>query len=113
MPLKVYYLDDEVDLGQNFYDAINSDTIVAEVFSKPEEIIARSWQAKPDIILLDYRLPNSNGDEIARKLPDDIPKVLITGDLEARPTYKFIAVLEKPVRANYLVRFLNEFSTSK
>ena len=49
-------------------------------------------------MFIDYRLPQTTGDDVAQKLDPSIPKVLITGDHHVQTTYQFIACLEKPTK---------------
>lgn len=96
MPLRVYYLDDEPVLCENMIDILTSDDVIIETFQDPKKLISQCETVKPDLIFLDYRLPDTNGEKVALKLDNSIPKALITGDLSIKTSYKFIAILEKP-----------------
>lgn len=96
MPFTVFYLDDEQELCEIFSDFFSSDTVQIETFSEASSLLEATRLSPPDLFFIDYRLPEQNGDEVAKALPQSIPKVLVTGEIKAHYTYNFIAVLSKP-----------------
>lgn len=96
MVLKVFYLDDEKVLGDLFLEEFESSDIQVTTYTEPQKIIEEIKINPPDIIFLDYRLPGINGDQVALKMANDIPKYLITGDLHVKTTYQFTGVFQKP-----------------
>ena len=96
MPLKVYYIDDEVGLCQNFEDYFATNHIEITTFTEPEKAIAVSKTNPPDVFFVDFRLPNITGDKVAASLPGGIPKYLITGDINVKSEFKFNAMFFKP-----------------
>ena len=110
MPLKVYYLDDEPDLCENFSDALSSNEIVVTTFSRAQLLFEAVKKSAPDLIFLDYRLPGTNGDDVARELPVEIPKFLITGDLSVKAKYPFLKVFEKPYKTEDILAAIDEVS---
>jgi DNA-binding NtrC family response regulator len=96
LPLKIIYLDDEPDLGSMFADNFASDQVTIETYTDATAAIAAVQAACPDAFFVDYRLPGTTGDEVAQKLPPDLPKILITGDLAVAPVTKFVKIFNKP-----------------
>ena len=64
----------------------------------------------PDVLLLDYRLPDGNGIELsqvaAEMLGESVPTLFLTGDVTALPLRAIhdsgLAVLHKPVQPRQL-----------
>jgi DNA-binding NtrC family response regulator len=106
MPLKIFYLDDETDLLEMFSDTFSSSERVIATFCDPKTAIAAIRQTPPDILFIDYRLPNYTGDQIAQMLDPKIPKVLISGDMQVKCSYNFVAVFEKPYKASKIEEIL-------
>ncbi len=98
MPFNIYYLDDEPELCASMFDILSSSEWIVETFQDAVSLISRCENARPDLVLLDYQLPGTTGDEVAQKLCPLIPKVLITGNLRVKTTYQFVAVLGKPTK---------------
>lgn len=80
MPVKVYYLDDEIDLLSVFIDTFESSNVQVSTFDDPEKAIHAVNTTPPDIFFIDYRLPNMTGIVVALRIQVDIPIVLITAD---------------------------------
>ncbi len=96
MPLNVFYLDDEPDLLESFKDSFETNCVKVTTFQKPEDCLSAIQKKSPDLLFLDFRLPGSTGDELAREISDSIPKVLVTGDLSVETKAHFVAVVHKP-----------------
>ena len=75
MPLKVYYLDDEKDLCEMFVDYFSNKDVEVTTFTDPLKAIAHSLNHPPDLIFVDYRLPGTTGDEVAKSLGASVPNV--------------------------------------
>lgn len=104
MNIKVYYLDDEQDLCDNFLETFSSDTIKVTTFVDPELAMKAAEQDRPDIFFIDFRLPKITGDQVALKLDPSIPKFLVTGDITVATKYNFVKIISKP----YEVHEINE-----
>ena len=89
MPIKVYMLDDEPDICQIFKDNFSTTHIEIETFVDPKSLLEAIETAPPDLIFFDYRLPNTNGVEVAKSVKIKVPKALLTGDLEVTTTDVF------------------------
>ncbi len=94
--LKVVYLDDEPDLCEAFKDIFSSDSIQITTFCEPEALIRAYSPSAFDMIFVDYRLPNSSGDSVAKKLNPQCPVYLVTGEMSVNTDFKFTEVLSKP-----------------
>lgn len=98
MALNVYYLDDEVDLLDTFKDTFDSGEYAVTTFSDPAQFIAAVKSAPPDLIFLDYRMPGTSGDEVAKQIDRSIPRVFISGELDLKPVGPYIKMLLKPCK---------------
>lgn len=113
MSLKLVYLDDEAMLCEIFKEMISTEVISITTFSKAEEAIEYINSNNTDIVFLDYRLYNITGDEVAQKLPTDLTKVLISGDISIKTNYKFIKTFQKPVDYSEIKVFIKNFTESR
>lgn len=109
MLLKVVYLDDEPFLCENFVDCFSSPEIEITTYTDPELAVQLIQANPPDVLFLDYRLPGTNGDEIAQKLDPSIPKFLVTGDIMVKTEYKFVKVFSKPYDSEDVMAELRKF----
>lgn len=94
--IKVLFLDDEPVLGECFSDEFASTDIEIMTFTDPKKVIEQCAQINPDVVFVDFRMPGLTGDAVAKALPKEIPKYLITGELEPKVDYQFNQILKKP-----------------
>jgi two-component system, chemotaxis family, response regulator WspR len=81
--------------------------VEASTFTDPNEALARCTQAAPDLVLLDYHMPQMNGIEFLTKFRGvlhlkDVPIVMITGEEKKEALYEALEAgandfLRKPV----------------
>ena len=109
MPLKVYYLDDEQDLCEIFVDYFASNEVEVTTFTDPAKAIDASRESPPEVLFVDYRLPGTTGDEVAKSLAAEIPKYLITGDISVKAEYTFQAIFYKPYKPEDIQQVLDGF----
>jgi FixJ family two-component response regulator len=99
MSIKVVYIDDEIDLCEIFSETFESPEINVVTFSDPQKALKEVPALKPDVIFVDFRLPNITGDKIAKQLNLSKPVYLITGDLQVAVDFEFKKILQKPVKS--------------
>jgi DNA-binding response OmpR family regulator len=99
MPLKVYYVEDEVELCEIFTAFFSSKEIEVTTYTDPFVALEVSKTNPPDIFFTDYRLPGINGDQLAMLMAAEIPKYLITGEFDVQTDYKFEKIFNKPYKA--------------
>jgi DNA-binding NtrC family response regulator len=113
MPLKVILIDDEPTMCWLFRTLYSSATIHIDAYSD----VALGMEAinlhKPDLVILDYRLPHTNGDQLAATLDPELPKVLISGDLSVEVKSHFVRQFAKPFNLDEMRNFLQLFSGAK
>jgi len=109
MQLEVVYIDDEVDLCDMFSEAFTTPHVNITTFVDPNKALLSIAEAPPDLVFIDFRLPNTTGDKIALKIDPAVPKVLITGDLQVKVEAIFERVFYKPVNFDQLEQFLEDF----
>lgn len=112
MALKVFYLDDEADLCELFQESFESEKVSVTTFCDPEQFVQEVQVNAPHLVLLDYRLPHTNGEEVGRRIDPNIPKALITGDLLVEVPPNFLKVFSKPFNFNEMESFIEEFQAS-
>ncbi len=96
MQLNVVYIDDESELCELFTELFSSDRVNVRSFNDAKEGILACTNSKPDVVFLDYRMPNTNGDLVAQELKLDVPIYLISGEVQIATQYAFRKVLPKP-----------------
>ncbi len=112
MPFKIVYLDDETDLCSLFKMAFESERVIIKTFTEADEAISEIMKNPPDLIFLDYRLPNTTGDAVAIRLGAGIPIVLVTGDLNVSPKAPFTKIFKKPFKYEEMQDFISSFITT-
>ncbi len=110
-PTLVYYLDDEPDLAEVFFDLIQAQGIQVRTFTDPLIFLSETAKTPPDIVFVDYRLPGMNGLEIAKKLSPKIHIALMTGELEIQNKAPALEVLSKPFEKELILKFIKEHSS--
>jgi len=113
MPIKVYYLDDEEALCENFADYFESEDVSVTTFVDPKLAIEAIKKCPPDLLFIDYRLQNTTGDEVAKALDPKIPKLLITGDITVKTECQFIRVFTKPYPEEEIANLIATFAIKK
>ncbi len=108
MSFEIYYLDDEVDLLEIFSDTFSSEDVKIKTFSDPSLFILEVNKNNPDLVFMDFRLPHITGDEIALKLNKEIPKAIISGDLNLALKSDIEDVFEKPYDVKKICDFINK-----
>lgn len=110
MSVSIVYLDDETDLCEMFEEMFLRTDIQAKAFSEPADFFEYMKAHSPDVIFLDYRLPNTNGDRIAAQLNSSTPKILVTGDLQVKPESPFVKIIKKPYKKQQLIDIILELT---
>lgn len=108
MSFQIVYIDDEPDICEIFSDLFQSSTLDVHVFTDPELAIERLKSHSADIVFIDYRLPQTTGDQVARRISKDIPKALITGELSVQPDYEFDRIFSKPLDVDEIEKFISK-----
>lgn len=66
--LRVLIIDDNVSLAENIAEILQIDGYLTEVAASAEEALSKVGPVAPDIVVTDYRLPNTNGANLLRRL---------------------------------------------
>lgn len=107
--ITIVYLDDEPDICQMFEDNFASQDVSVTTFHDVERAIHHIQNSKVDLVFLDYRLPGMTGAEVAQRLPADLPKALITGDLNIEEDGPFVKIFHKPLEFRTVEKFIKSF----
>ncbi|CCQ11350.1 hypothetical protein PALB_22410 [Pseudoalteromonas luteoviolacea B = ATCC 29581] len=98
MTFKVVYIDDEVELTKLLGEFLDGMPIEYFAFNDELSGIAFCHREHPDLILIDYRLKQMTGEQVARKIGGVAPKYLVSGELELPEFSDFQRVLTKPFK---------------
>ena len=103
-------IEDDLDSCEAFSQALKSVGIRALGVNSGVEALRLAKALAPDLIIVDYRLPDINGAEICRRLRDDpetepIPIIAVTGSPDAMRADGCVAdaILTKPCRLDTLL----------
>lgn len=110
MKTKIYYLDDEEEILEIFYDLFSNPKREITLFSDHREAIKTIESTHPHLLFIDYRLPGCTGEEIAKNLGRSFPIVLITGDINLKTDFAFEAILEKPFDKKMINQLIDKHS---
>jgi DNA-binding NtrC family response regulator len=111
--LNVVYIDDEPDLLQVFIQTLGRNGIHIKGFTDPQLALAEVLADPPDVLIVDYRLPGTTGDQLAQKAPPATIKALVTGDLNVNLSSSFAKVFLKPYELLEMRQFLESCRAQK
>jgi DNA-binding NarL/FixJ family response regulator len=79
MPIKVAIADDHLLIISSIENTINAveDMELCGKYTSGGELIKGLEQSKPDVLLLDYHLPDQNGGQLARNITYHYPEIKI------------------------------------
>lgn len=109
MEIKIYYLDDEPALLSLFKDLFESDEVKVKTYVQVEVALDEIKKNPPDILFLDYRLPNTTAEDIVPRLSPSLPKAIITGELNVSMKSNIDAVFEKPFDVPKIEQFIQNY----
>ncbi len=108
MQFKIVYLDDEEALCQIFEDNFDWPELSVKTFVDAEAAIQEIAEHSADLMFIDYRLKGTTADQVSKRLPANLPLVLLTGELNPMPETQFLRIFNKPFRLKELEQFLND-----
>jgi len=108
--LTVVYIDDEPDMGQMFEDHFARGGIAVHCFTDPKTGLEAIPKLRPDIVLLDYRLPGKTAHQLLAHIDESIPVALISGDLDVPLGPRFVRAFAKPLDLAAMRAFLASFA---
>ena len=109
MKTLVYVVDDEQELGEMFSEFLTDENITVKAFANPQEALNKAQEEKPDLYFLDYRMPKIDGDELAKKLPPQGDKYLVTGEISPSPSFSFKGIISKPYNFKDIKALLSNY----
>jgi DNA-binding response OmpR family regulator len=77
--MKVLVVEDDIDLNETIKEYLENFYEVISVFDG-EEALNKAYEIKPDIIILDVKLPKKNGFEVAKEIRkfSNVPILFLT-----------------------------------
>jgi DNA-binding response OmpR family regulator len=116
--LKVFLIDDDRFILKIVTKLFDNYEIDVSCFSCPEAALSAMEKVTPDLVFLDYNMPDMNGDEVIikvseKKLFNNTNLYLLTGssftqeDVIKFKTLGFYDVIEKPMKISKLEEIFN------
>jgi CheY-like chemotaxis protein len=117
MQKRILVIDDDKDLLELIKTFFEMEGYAVFTLTRVDNIFKAFSQYHPDVILLDYRLPEENGDKICQQLKSnpatfDIPVIMISGYSKAeleRDYHGWNAVVSKPFDLPVLQKVIEKF----
>ncbi len=115
---KIFVIDDDKYITEAMQKLLEGDTYHVEAFSTGEKGVERAFAYPPDIILLDYLLPEENTRTVVERLQTEdrtksIPLVLISASNTAAVVaekWNMTAFLVKPFQINTLLQLVQKYT---
>ena len=112
MAIKIYFLDDETDILDIFKETFSSKDFIISTFNNPNDLIETSKVNKPDLFFLDNKIPHFTADIISKELDPNIPKAIITADVNYKFEMNYIAIFGKPYINEEILNLMKKFNPS-
>ena len=119
---RVLVVDDNSELADNIKDFLENDNFFVKTAKNGQEAISKCKNNKFDLVLMDLKLPDTNGIELIDELKEISPKlefIIITGhatletSLPSVGEKKIISYQEKPLQLSNLKLTVDQFFKRK
>lgn len=94
---KLVFIDDEPDLCDLYVALFSDESTEIKAFTDPFEAVDYIADNEVTMCFIDYRMPKINGVQLRKKLSQDLPCILLTGEIKKPDHDGFVAVLNKPL----------------
>jgi len=113
---KILLVDDDRDFVNLFTSIIESEGYVVEVAFSGQQALDKFKKSAFDLLILDIKLPDMNGDKVAKKVRDkdkNIVIIIITGFPELQDSITALDIgihdiLLKPISSSEILRSIKE-----
>jgi CheY-like chemotaxis protein len=112
----VLIVDDDQDLAESLALGLNSQGFLTTLAERADLALQLARTDRPDVILLDYSLPDMNGFEVCRRLDENratssIPVIMLSGSVEGEMIRRARSAgcrfyLQKPYDPNALLTLI-------
>lgn len=92
------FVDDEPDLCELYEENYSSQSFEVKAFTDLAAAEKRILEDGVKIVFIDYRLAEFSGVDFRKKLPQEVPCYLLTGEFVTETPAGFLEVLQKPLR---------------
>lgn len=113
---KILLVDDDREFVNLFSSIIESEGYIVEVAFSGQEALDKFKKSAFDLLILDIKLPDMNGDKVAKKVRDkdkNIVIIIITGFPELQDSITALDIgiqdiLLKPISSSEILRSIKE-----
>ncbi|MEK6543673.1 MAG: response regulator [Elusimicrobiota bacterium] len=93
---KILVVDDDIDIVRLLTQALSQEGYVVESASQGSEVLRKTFEFLPDLILLDVMIPAPDGYHVAREITNDktLKKKPIIYFITSRDTFKESKIME-------------------
>ena len=116
-PYRLLIVDDDQITSEYYAAVLRSDGMTVQVLQQPTDIFKVLSQYRPELVLMDFYMPNCNGVELTRMIRQDnryidVPIVFLSGELDKGKQLDAIRAgaddfLTKPIESEYLISALS------
>ena len=108
---KILIADDELSIRKLYEREFDRQGYAVIVASDGKETLDKVREERPDLVILDVRMPGMDGVALASRLKEefpDVPVVALSGNLETKDgqDHNFVGFLEKPIRIEQLQKMI-------
>lgn len=105
----IVFIDDEKDLCELYELLFESENHTITTFSDPDDFVGHLKDNQVDLCFIDYRMPRTTGVELRKSIANDIPCILLTGELDMDSAEGFVSVLKKPINSESFQSTIDKF----
>jgi CheY-like chemotaxis protein len=119
---RILFVDDDPDTLETMTRAVQIFGHLAVIASNGKEALAKAANARPDLIFIDMRLPDIDGDELIGRFnrlesTHNVPICMLTASVEqeAEAVAKAAGASEyltKPIRLQKLIEIIRQYTES-
>lgn len=109
MKFRIACLDDEPAICDVIKESFETPSVEIVTFVIPSQAIEFVNRLTCNLVFIDYRLPGTTGDQVARAMPAGIPKILITGEFGLPDLPEFVKVFTKPFKIREIQEIIDHY----
>lgn len=107
----IVIVEDEPNIAELYEEFLQSEGYRIQIFLDASDLFTFLKSTTPDLIILDYMLPNTTGVKISKSIDPKIPIIMISGIPEFIEQTSF-EVISKPFNEDILIQKIEKIISS-